>query len=573
MSRVLEGVNQRLSQRLQADLQADADYRTKQSEVYSKILLDQDATPEARERAYNDLKKLYPQSKNLLDRVKDVTGKVFSAVLKPPPVVEDTARAKTSELIGQAERDAQSIDPAILETYSGLAPSLPPPPSMSQAQPQPTAPRTMASGPQAQIINGQAVPTNVRTTVPSGTATMSPPPALPPPPTTPPPSTAGDITTMLQTKATRTMQEEVDKEKRIAETARETARIASERTHAQNLEGKFADRDIAREADAEQSRLRKGEVAADERPYTATGNIVLNTKTGQWEQLPIQARTDTNLGLVEVAAMAADPSHPQQAQMKEALRLLREQNPPSDTSILLNQLRALQLDEKTAVSPGQVINRATGRPVNLTTGEAVLLKDLKFLQDQTDFVTGLLDKAGDTGAIKGWVTVAGMTLPVVQDVALLQDPVQVELAAEIQRLNNAYVYAMTGKQINENETVRLALTAPNIRYTPETNRAMVRNFGRAANSTVGSFMEVNGWTFAPGGVRGAASVGGQGAGAGAGAPSGNNALPPPPTGGAGAGARGATPTPTTGKATPGSILNFNGRTYVIQPDGSAVEKK
>ena len=167
----------------------------------------------------------------------------------------------------------------------------------------------------------------------------------------------------------------------------------------------------------------------------------------------------------------------------------------SDPNSMLNQLRQVTLDERTGVSPGQVVNAATGRPINLTFSEANLLKDMSFLKEQNDYVKKLLSTAGATNAIKGWVTVQGMTLPVVQDNL---NPDQVELGAEIQRLNNAYVYAMSGKQINENEGVRLALAAPNIRYTPEINEKMTANFGRAAASSVDGFMRVNGWTFAPG---------------------------------------------------------------------------
>lgn len=538
-NQVLEGVQQRLSQRLQSDLQGDAENRKAQAEGLHKVIWSPDATDEQRERAQVALEKLYPHSKDLLGKVREVSSKVFG-FLKAPPGVAETGQQKSSEILSQADSkesavsQGSAIDPDVARVYSGiglpsgLAPSLPPPPGM-------------AGDPGA-----GATPAPV--TMPQ--ARTSPAPQTP---LAPPPSMTQDIGSVVRTGMARTKQEEIDKANRAAEIARESKRMEIEQGYAADaeLQGLRDTNQAAREKAAREGQYRE--------PFAVSGNVVLNKATGEWEQLPPEAtKPDQSMTIPEIAMIAADPSDPRSAQAQEAMKKLVEMNKAqqSDTSILLNQLRSLQVEEKTGVSPGQVINRATGRPVNLAASEAVLLKDLKFLQDQTQFVDKLLQTAGDTGAIKGWVTVQGMTLPVVQDQL---SPEHVELAAEIQRLNNAYVYAMTGKQINENETVRLALTAPNIRYTPEINRRMVTNFGRAAKASVDGFLEVNGWAFAPG-VRGA--------GAGAGAtppPSGNNAA------GTGAPAAGAGRAGSPAQRAPGTRFEFNGRTYVIQPDGSAKE--
>lgn len=162
---------------------------------------------------------------------------------------------------------------------------------------------------------------------------------------------------------------------------------------------------------------------------------------------------------------------------------------------LLNAIRATTLAEKTKASPGQVINLATGNPVDLKANEAALLTDMNTLIDQNAYVKKLMDKGIETGAIRGWATVEGMTLPVVQDTL---DPNLVELVSEIQRLNNIYVYVMTGKQISESESVRLALTAPGVKYNNETNKRLINNFARSGLVKANNYMQIHGWGFAPG---------------------------------------------------------------------------
>lgn len=544
-NQVLTGVQSRISQQLGADLQLEGELKKAKAEGLHKIMWDPDASPEAAQRAEEELAKLYPTSKDLMSRIKQVRGKVVG-LFKAPPTMQARGQDASQQLLNQAHQEAAlDIDPNVADTYSNI---LPAPPSMAALAPS-SATQAQSQPGTGVAIPGPAQPTLARTTFPTGTASASPQAQVLPPP----PSMAQDINAAVRQRVARTKQDEVEKENRKIYSDRETSRIADDRKQRDAVELSKLGHTQAMERD---KATREG---AYHEPFSVTGNILWNQATGAWQELPVSAtRPDNTMTEPELALIASDPRDPAaQARAKGALAELATLRKASQNP-LMNELRVLNLEDRTLASPGQVVNRATGRPVNLAASEAVLLKDMKFLQEQTAVVDKLLQNLGDTGAIKGWITTQGMTLPVLQDII---NPDQAEAAAEIQRLVNAYVYAMTGKQINENETVRLAMTAPNIRFEPELNRRMVRNFGRTANSTVDSFMEVNGWRFAPG-VRGAgASAEAAADRAGQGATT-TPALTPPPS----------TTTPGGTKPVPGTEIRFNGRTYVIQADGSAKEK-
>lgn len=204
-NQVLEGVQQRLSQRLQSDLQGDAENRKAQAEGLHKVIWSPDATDEQRERAQVALEKLYPHSKDLLGKVREVSSKVFG-FLKAPPGVAETGQQKSSEILGQAadkEAAASQIDPDVARVYSGiglpagLAPSLPPPPGMAGDP---------GAGASAPVTMPQAGMTRV-----------------PAAPLAPPPSMTQDIGSVVRAGAARKTQEEIAKEQRAsAETYKQT---------------------------------------------------------------------------------------------------------------------------------------------------------------------------------------------------------------------------------------------------------------------------------------------------------------------------------------------------------------
>ena len=174
------------------------------------------------------------------------------------------------------------------------------------------------------------------------------------------------------------------------------------------------------------------------------------------------------------------------------------------TNVFLNQLRELSVADKTQFSEGQVINKATQRPATLTTADATKISDFQSLLGQTKVVEDILKKGVDTGAVKGWVMREGIMLPVVQD-NMTKD--QINAVTEISRLVNSYIYAVSGKQINEQEFPRISRTAPNLLNTPEANAQVIENFKRYAQGGLDNYLKVHGWAIA-------------------GAPTGSGAAPP-----------------------------------------------
>ena len=167
--------------------------------------------------------------------------------------------------------------------------------------------------------------------------------------------------------------------------------------------------------------------------------------------------------------------------------------PVTNNYSILNQLRQLDYENKTAVAAGQIVNKASGLPVNITDAAALKISDFQNLIGQTQYVKQLISKLGTTGALKGWTTKEGVYVPVVQGQL---NPDQVEAYQELQRLTNAYVYAVSGKQINEQEFVRIAKTAPSIQATSENNQRVTSNFERYVTTALDNYLNVNGWKIA-----------------------------------------------------------------------------
>lgn len=162
-------------------------------------------------------------------------------------------------------------------------------------------------------------------------------------------------------------------------------------------------------------------------------------------------------------------------------------------NIFLNERRELELQNLRDSAPGQIIYAKSGLPVPATqvgdTASARISAFTTTLQ-QADVVKGLLDKLGDTGAIKGYVLREGVYWPVVQDNIT---PEQSEAVSEVQRLVNSYLYAVSGKQINEQEMVRIQKTAPDLRFTKEANQKITDHFRRYVTSEKDNYLRTRGW--------------------------------------------------------------------------------
>jgi len=164
-----------------------------------------------------------------------------------------------------------------------------------------------------------------------------------------------------------------------------------------------------------------------------------------------------------------------------------------DQTSILNQLRALELLGKTQTTTGQVINKATGLPVDISDAAATKISDYQNLIGQTTKVKELLNKLSSTNALKGWTNSNGILVPVVQGKL---DADQVAAYQELQRLSNAYVYALSGKQINEQEFARIAKTIPDIKATSGNNDRVLQNLEAYTQKSLDNYLNTNGWGIA-----------------------------------------------------------------------------
>lgn len=218
-NQVLAGVQSRIKARLDESLKQDSAYKAEQAKGLHDIIWSTNpaVTDEMRQRAHDDLQKLYPTQKDLLGRIRDVSSKVFG-FLKAPPEVASRSKSESEQMLGKVTsatpvQPQQDIDPQIAETYSGL---IPPPPTMQAAPTQ-----TVVDPNVAATYTGMTPPP----TADVGPTGMQPTP-LPPPPTLAQNSGAAARAAFAQTKA-----EEIEKENRTAANTRETKRLEQKQQH------------------------------------------------------------------------------------------------------------------------------------------------------------------------------------------------------------------------------------------------------------------------------------------------------------------------------------------------------
>lgn len=225
---------------------------------------------------------------------------------------------------------------------------------------------------------------------------------------------------------------------------------------------------------------------------------VLNTDTSQIIGTPTP---EVSPQLVD--AISKDPerywdmSNTVQAAMLPALQSAGVKIPPkpSPRNPLLDELRGLSIDNLTQAVPGQVIMKATGRPVPpqfLTNTVTTQLNGYDSALAQADVVKQKLDALGSTGAISGYVYDNGLYWPVAQK-AISKEAV--EAVAETRRFINQYIYAVSGAQINEKELDRIGKTAPSIYMTSEANTSMLNGMRNFIQRQRDGYLSKRGWAY------------------------------------------------------------------------------
>jgi hypothetical protein len=158
---------------------------------------------------------------------------------------------------------------------------------------------------------------------------------------------------------------------------------------------------------------------------------------------------------------------------------------------ILNQMRMVNLQKSTQVSPGQVVNRATGLPIDLTQGESEMLSRQQTVKDyyiptMLDTLTGI-----ETGSVTGKVNKYTAKMPVVQ---YMRNEDLSMFNAMASYMSQQIVYMNSGKQINEAEMKILQQSLPSAELTTEENRKRLNQFEEITGQTLDRLLNLNGWT-------------------------------------------------------------------------------
>ena len=94
--------------------------------------------------------------------------------------------------------------------------------------------------------------------------------------------------------------------------------------------------------------------------------------------------------------------------------------------------------------------------------------------------------------MRGWVTYQGLKIPAIQETL---DPNLVQLQTELLGLFTRYVYAMTGKQVNEREFENASRSTPTVQGTPQNNLATLKGFRSNVQQQLDAILKGQGWTF------------------------------------------------------------------------------
>ena len=182
-----------------------------------------------------------------------------------------------------------------------------------------------------------------------------------------------------------------------------------------------------------------------------------------------------------------------QISVKKLQISMQNANTSQERNAILNQMKQIQLMNLTAVSPGQIINAATGLPVKLTSEQQAKFSGFSSMLDtQIPAITSLLDKVG-TGAIAGRYMTFSIDKPALQN-TLSND--QQALIQTMNQMNNSLIYLLSGKQINQAEFERLKLQLPSLNYSNDQNTQQISSFSNTLKDLQNKELGAMGWTVA-----------------------------------------------------------------------------
>lgn len=164
-----------------------------------------------------------------------------------------------------------------------------------------------------------------------------------------------------------------------------------------------------------------------------------------------------------------------------------------ERNAILQQIREIQLLNLTAVTPGQIVNAATGLPVKLTQESKDKLAGYdQFVNEFIPRVEGLLNSV-TTGGVSGRYMAFAQDKPFIQN-TLGQN--QQAFLTVLGDMNNTLLYLRSGKQINEQEFQRLKQTLPSPNFTNEQNRTSLNEFRKTMQSVYDRQLQLSGYAIA-----------------------------------------------------------------------------
>lgn len=194
---------------------------------------------------------------------------------------------------------------------------------------------------------------------------------------------------------------------------------------------------------------------------------------------------------LRIAQTAGTAEFNQMIQLERLKISSRLANTSEERNSILNQMRMVNLQKQTSVSPGQVVSASSGLPVDLTQGESEMISRQQMVDNY--YIPSLLTKLEgiETGAVVGKLNKYTANMPVAQ---YLRNEDLSMFNAMASYMSQQIVYMNSGKQINEAEMKILQQSLPSAELTVSENRKRLQQFQTLTGKTLDTFLTANGWT-------------------------------------------------------------------------------
>jgi len=224
------------------------------------------------------------------------------------------------------------------------------------------------------------------------------------------------------------------------------------------------------------------------------GQIVPSFEREKFEQE--ETRRKDEFAITEARRQEDAEARRQQQEVSNEFRRIGLQISAS-TAAALGQLRAINLAEKTAVSPGQIVNAKTGLPATLPQTELdKFATQQSFIEYFVPTLNSLVSRVS-TGGARGRILQAAIDKPELQK-SLTRD--ENDLIALIADMNSTLINARSGQAVTEPEFKRLEKFLPSVNLTPDQNKIRLDRFNETISDLFNRKLQLRGLTVSGGGT-------------------------------------------------------------------------